>query len=153
MRAALFPDLVVDGETVPHALVAAEAENHTAPADRPGIAGASPRARWRPARASCKRRGGSRKKTLENAGQSRRPFNELFEPAMRFLTTPRKARDSGRLDLRRLVLRLAFTGRLAYHRFEGLRNPDFAIPFKALAGFQEQELVMARWGGFEPPTP
>ncbi len=38
MRAALFPDLVVNGETVPHALVAAEAQNHTAPAGKPGIA-------------------------------------------------------------------------------------------------------------------
>jgi peptidyl-prolyl cis-trans isomerase C len=38
MNAALFPDLVVNGETVPHALVAAEAQNHSAPKGKPGFA-------------------------------------------------------------------------------------------------------------------
>ena len=38
MNAALFPDLVVNGEAVPHALVAAEAQNHSAPKGKPGIA-------------------------------------------------------------------------------------------------------------------
>jgi peptidyl-prolyl cis-trans isomerase C len=38
MTAALFPDLVVNGETVPHATVAAETQNQAAPAGKPGIA-------------------------------------------------------------------------------------------------------------------
>ena len=38
MTAALFPDLVVNGETLPHALVAAEVQNHAAPEGKPGIA-------------------------------------------------------------------------------------------------------------------
>ena len=38
MNAALFPDLIVNGERVPHALVAAEAQNHEAPKGKPGIA-------------------------------------------------------------------------------------------------------------------
>jgi peptidyl-prolyl cis-trans isomerase C len=38
MNAALFPDLVVNGETVPHAIVAAETQNHEAPRGKPGIA-------------------------------------------------------------------------------------------------------------------
>ena len=38
MVAALFPDVVVNGETVPHTVVAAEAQNHTAPRGKPGIA-------------------------------------------------------------------------------------------------------------------
>lgn len=38
MNAALFPDLVVNGEPVPHALVAAETQNQTAPTGKPGIA-------------------------------------------------------------------------------------------------------------------
>lgn len=38
MKAGLFPDLIVNGETVPHAVVAAEAQNHDAPAGKPGIA-------------------------------------------------------------------------------------------------------------------
>jgi peptidyl-prolyl cis-trans isomerase C len=38
MNMALFPDVVVNGETIPSAAIAAEAQNHTAPADKPGIA-------------------------------------------------------------------------------------------------------------------
>ena len=38
MNAALFPELVVNGETVPHTLVAAETQNQDAPAGKPGIA-------------------------------------------------------------------------------------------------------------------
>ncbi len=35
---ALFPDLVVNGETVPHVAVATEVQNHHAPKGKPGIA-------------------------------------------------------------------------------------------------------------------
>ncbi|NNF25035.1 MAG: peptidase [Rhodobacteraceae bacterium] len=38
MNAALFPDLIVNGELVPHGLVAAETQNQNAPAGKPGIA-------------------------------------------------------------------------------------------------------------------
>jgi peptidyl-prolyl cis-trans isomerase C len=38
MNAALFPDLIVNGETVPHTLIAAEGQIHTGPRDKPGIA-------------------------------------------------------------------------------------------------------------------
>jgi len=38
MNAPLFPDLVVNGETVPGAVVAAEAQNHDAPKGKPGVA-------------------------------------------------------------------------------------------------------------------
>lgn len=38
MHAALFPDLIVNGELVPHALIAAETQNQEAPAGKPGIA-------------------------------------------------------------------------------------------------------------------
>ncbi len=38
MHAALFPDLIVNGQTVPHTAVAAETQNHDAPAGKPGIA-------------------------------------------------------------------------------------------------------------------
>ncbi|SIT02101.1 peptidyl-prolyl cis-trans isomerase C [Roseivivax lentus] len=38
MSAALFPDLVVNGETVPQAVIARETQNHAAPGGKPGIA-------------------------------------------------------------------------------------------------------------------
>ncbi|MFT6459056.1 MAG: peptidyl-prolyl cis-trans isomerase C [Pseudophaeobacter arcticus] len=38
MKAGLFPDLIVNGELVPHAVIAAETQNHEAPTGKPGIA-------------------------------------------------------------------------------------------------------------------
>ncbi len=38
MNMALFPDVVVNNETIPSAAIDAEAQNHTAPKDKPGIA-------------------------------------------------------------------------------------------------------------------
>lgn len=38
MTSALFPELIVNGETVPHTIVAAETQNQDAPAGKPGIA-------------------------------------------------------------------------------------------------------------------
>lgn len=38
MNKPLFPDLIVNGETVPHRAVAAEVQNHTGPKGKPGIA-------------------------------------------------------------------------------------------------------------------
>ncbi|NNL35150.1 MAG: peptidylprolyl isomerase [Silicimonas sp.] len=38
MNTALFPNIVVNGETVPHSVVAAETQNHSAPAGKPGLA-------------------------------------------------------------------------------------------------------------------
>lgn len=38
MNISLFPDVVVNGETIPPAAIAAEAQNHTGPKEKPGIA-------------------------------------------------------------------------------------------------------------------
>jgi len=38
MNAALFPDLIVNGEKVPHTAIAAETQNHPGPKGKPGIA-------------------------------------------------------------------------------------------------------------------
>lgn len=38
MTVALFPDVVVNNETIPQASIAAEAQNHEGPRDKPGIA-------------------------------------------------------------------------------------------------------------------
>lgn len=38
MNMALFPDVVVNGEIIAQAAIAAEAQNHSAPKDKPGIA-------------------------------------------------------------------------------------------------------------------
>jgi peptidyl-prolyl cis-trans isomerase C len=38
MNIALFPEVTVNGETIPQTAIAAEAQNHSAPKDKPGIA-------------------------------------------------------------------------------------------------------------------
>jgi peptidyl-prolyl cis-trans isomerase C len=38
MNSSMFPELVVNGETVPHTLIAAETQHHEAPKGKPGIA-------------------------------------------------------------------------------------------------------------------
>lgn len=38
MAATLFPDLVINDETIPYSVVAAEAQNHSAPRGKPGLA-------------------------------------------------------------------------------------------------------------------
>ena len=77
MNIALFPDVIVNGETIPSAAIAAEAQNHTAPKDKPGIA-------WRKAaqalairalllaRGAGARAGGRPRGTVPRPGRDRR---------------------------------------------------------------------------------
>lgn len=69
---------------------------------------------------------------LVNHSQPRGTFEEKLEPALQFLANPWKLWESGQVTLRRAVLRLAFTERLAYHRIEGPRTPKISLPFKLL---------------------
>ena len=50
----------------------------------------------------------------------RRPFDELFELALSFLSSPWNIWKTGDVDLRRTVLRLAFEERIEYSRKTGL---------------------------------
>ena len=68
---------------------------------------------------------------LENAGQIQRPFEEMFELACQFLSSPWKIWRTGHLAMRRVVLKLAFEERIAYCRKEGLRTPKTTLPFNA----------------------
>jgi len=71
---------------------------------------------------------------LENVGAPAHPFGEMFEHALEFLANPYDIWKKGNLTMRRTVLRLAFADRLAYTRNQGVRTPEYALPFKALAG-------------------
>ncbi len=88
---------------------------------------------------------------LQNKEKPRHAFDELFELALQFLANPWNIWNSGQLHLRRVVLRLAFSRRISYHRSEGFRTPQATEPFKVFGCFLEKK-EMARWGGFEPPT-
>ena len=92
---------------------------------------------------------------LSKTAKSQKPqhtFQELFEHAMGFVSNPCKLWDSGELRLKRLVLRLAFSERLAYRRYEGYRTPKTALPFNILGDFCMQKGKMVGPEGLEPPT-
>ena len=92
----------------------------------------------------------------EKAGKSVRPvrpFEEMFELAMNYLSNPYNLWLSDRLEDKKTVLKLTFSERLAYSRNEGFRTPKTTIPFKVLADFQAVKNGMARPKGFEPLTP
>ena len=85
-------------------------------------------------------------KTQPKAGR----FDEMFELAMTFLSSPWKLWESGQIHWQRTVLRLAFTERLAYCRKTGLRTPELALPFKALHQLSGAKIKLAEREGFEP---
>ncbi len=87
---------------------------------------------------------------LENHGPKPGTFEELFEHPLDFLSSPWKLWESGSLNLRRTVLKLAFADRMTYSRKEGLRTPKTTTPFKALEGFCGDGCKMAERQGFEP---
>ncbi len=69
---------------------------------------------------------------LETACQPKAAPAEYLELALQFFSNPWKLWDSGRPEMRRLVLRLAFEERLAYCRKTGPRTPKTTLPFNML---------------------
>ena len=68
-------------------------------------------------------------------------FEEKLEPVLTFLANPWKLWETGNINLRRLVLKLAFADRIRYDRFEGARTPEIAFPFKALTSSEGRECL------------
>lgn len=58
-------------------------------------------------------------------------FEDFIELTLRFLSSPRKIWESGNMTLRRTVLKLVFSERLAYCRNEGYRTPKTTLLFNA----------------------
>nr|GGI02038.1 hypothetical protein GCM10011355_34100 [Aquisalinus luteolus] len=83
-------------------------------------------------------------------GQPSRPYEELFQLAVNFLSNPWKLWDSERLADKRMVLKLTFSERLAYHREKGFSNPKTSLPFKVLQEICMHGKEMAHPRGFEP---
>jgi len=79
----------------------------------------------------------------QNGVKPAHSFDDLFELATSFLANPWKLWESGQLTLKRTVLRLAFSERIAYCRYEGLRTPKTTLPFKVLEGFHMGKCKMA----------
>lgn len=69
-----------------------------------------------------------REKASKN-GQPLAPFEKVFELSMRFLSNPHKIWRSGRFDLQKIVLRLAFCDHLSYSKEKGFLNSQKSFPF------------------------
>ena len=67
-----------------------------------------------------------------NLGKPIMPFDDLFEHAVRFISSPKKLWDSGELALRRLVIRLTFSEHLQYALGKGFEHPRYAGPFNII---------------------
>jgi site-specific DNA recombinase len=89
---------------------------------------------------------------LTTGARLRRPFDEMFELALAFLSSPWKLWRSERLEDKRTVLKLTFADRLAYHRNEGFRTPKTTLPFKVLGGPNMLKCEMAHPTRFELVT-
>lgn len=92
---------------------------------------------------------------IEKCGCPLQPFEDCFRTAMTFLGNPCHYWSSDRLEDKRMVLRLVFAKRLAYHRKEGFRtskNEELSLPFKYLKDLTTGNYEMARPVGIEPTT-
>ena len=69
-------------------------------------------------------------------------FDEWFERAPKFLSSPYKLGYIGEFPLKRAVLELAFSEVLQYCRESGFREPKTTLPFRALGSFPVKK---ARW--------
>ncbi|MGJ8534861.1 MAG: recombinase family protein [Alphaproteobacteria bacterium] len=71
---------------------------------------------------------------IANPGRTRHSFDTLFELSMRFLASPCKLWDSGRIDLQKMVLRMTFLEPVQYNRENGFLNCKTSLPFNMLGG-------------------
>ncbi|GFE50840.1 resolvase [Roseobacter cerasinus] len=69
---------------------------------------------------------------LANQMPAKGAFDKKLELALRFLANPWKLWETGHVQARRLVLKLAFGGPIAYCRNKRARTPKISIPFKVL---------------------
>ena len=87
---------------------------------------------------------------LRQDGKNYRPFEEMFELAMQFFSSPWDIWEKGQLEHKRTVLKLTFSAPPVYDRFEGFRTPKTSLIFKTLEGFRGAAFEMAESEGFEP---
>ena len=79
-------------------------------------------------------------------------FDDVFELALKFLENPFKIWENGDLAAKRTVLRLVFSRSIAYCRENGVRTPEWTLPFRVLGFLEETECKMVTPIGFEPIT-
>ena len=90
---------------------------------------------------------------MANNGKPLRTREESFELALQFLSRPWNILRNVHVAWQKTVLRLVFAVPIRYSRIQGVRTPNISLPFKVLGEVSTAKSEMARWGGFEPPTP
>ncbi len=88
---------------------------------------------------------------LQNFGKPVHSFSEMFELSLKFISNPWNIWASGELSLKRTVLRLAFSERIAYSRKTGLRTPQVSVPFEFF-GVSTKKCEMVHPSRFERET-
>jgi len=87
----------------------------------------------------------------ENRSSPRHTFEEMFEHTLNFISSPWNLWSSGQLHFRKIVLRLAFSGRISYQRKEGFRTAQVSEPFRLFEFFKLNGKMMEP-DGIEPTT-
>jgi len=90
------------------------------------------------------------KDAASQAFEPRKSFEESFGMACTFLANPWKLWDKGQFAHKRMVLRLAFPGTLAYCPERGFRTAKTTLPFKGLGDFQAKKSRVVGDPGIEP---
>ena len=84
--------------------------------------------------------------------EPRKYFEQSFSVACAFLASSWKIWTFEVFEHKRMVLRLAFPGTLAYHPENGFRTPRTTIPFNMLGGNHDERHGVVSPTGFEPVT-
>lgn len=78
-------------------------------------------------------------------------FSEMLELSLTFLANPYKLWAKGSYDMKRTVLKLAFSGPLYYTRNQGARTPVKALIHKAFTPFSQGQFQNGAAGGNRTP--
>ncbi len=95
----------------------------------------------------------SRQGILEKLAQkppTTQRFEEFIEHSLIFLANPWKLWASGRFDLQRTVIKLAFSEPVAYDRNKGYRTPKTTLPFKVLQDISDIKSDLVPPAGLDP---
>lgn len=90
--------------------------------------------------------------TMAGRGGSTESFEKLYRTACAFLSNPKPLWDTGRYELRRLVLRLILPNPIQYCKNDGYRTSGIAEPLRLLQAFSTQGCGMVEPDGIEPTT-
>lgn len=89
---------------------------------------------------------------IGNSGQPLEDFDSTFRTALDFLENPQKLWGSDRIEDKKMVCRIAFSGKISYVRNEGVRTAPIALPLRVLQGFEGGKKGMVGDAGIEPAT-